>query len=98
MTVPAEADAMDRTTAKIGVRNSPDSSCSRVVYVEPWGEDYTLRPGEQLEIIARGGASPPWFHVVESDGVTSVYVEGDGEDFAVWQDGRRIECGHNRGA
>jgi hypothetical protein len=85
-------------TAKLGVINSCDSAGPRVVYVEPWGEDYTLRPGEELVIVATGRASPPWFNVVEYDGATSVYIEGHCPGFAVYQDGRRVECGHNRGA
>lgn len=88
---------MDSPAAKIGVINSRDCSQSRVVYVEPWGEDYTLLPGEELEIVATGPNSPPWFNVVEWDQATSVYIEGDCADFAVYQAGQRLECGHNRG-
>jgi hypothetical protein len=83
--------------AKIGVINGRDSSRSRVVYVEPWGEDYTLRPGEELEIVAWGESVPPWFNVVEGDTATSVYVEGDCKEFAVHQAGQQIQCGHKRG-
>jgi hypothetical protein len=66
-----------------------------VVAVEPWGEDYTLLPGEALEVVAFGEAAAPWFHVVESDGVSQVYCE-QAALFKVLQAGVELECGHNR--
>lgn len=84
-------------TTRIGIINDSSNQSSRVVYVEPWGEDYTLLPGEELEIIADSNAKEmPWFNVVESYGATSVYCENTSE-YVVLQDGRELECGHNRG-
>src|SRR5262249_54509773 len=64
-------DAVYPFTAKLGVSNS--RSKPQVVAVEPWANDYTLLPGEELEIVAFGDAELPWFHVVEWDGVSQVY-------------------------
>ena len=82
--------------AKLRVRN--DGTSSRVVYIEPWGEDYTLRAGESIEVGASGKTALPWITVVESGGTTQVYVEGDrAVDFVVSQGGVPVRCGHNRG-
>ena len=80
-------------TTKIGVSNS--RSKPQVVAVEPWANDYTLLPGEELEIIAFGDTELPWFHVVEWDGTSQVYIQVTG-DFKVMQNGVELQCGHNR--
>jgi hypothetical protein len=84
-------------TAKIGIINYQDNTSSRVVYVEPWADDYTLLPGEELVIFADSDAEEhPWFNVVESTNATQVYCEAT-SGFSVWQNGRELACGHNRG-
>jgi hypothetical protein len=80
-------------TTKLGVSNSRRKP--QVVAVEPWANDYTLLPGEELEIVAFGDTALPWFHVVEWDGTSQVYCE-DTADFKVVQKGVELECGHNR--
>ena len=50
-------------SAKLGVWNS--TKHPRVVWVEPWGEDYTLLPEEKLEIAVADESEQPWFNVVE---------------------------------
>ena len=63
-------------TTKIGIWNDQNATRSRVIYVEPWGEDYTLLPDEKLEIVADSGADDiPWFDIVESNDATQVYCE-----------------------
>ena len=86
---------MSKPTAKFVVTN--DYKSSRVVYVEPWGEDYTLSAGESIEVIAVDNASAPWFNVIESDKGTLLYIEGGASDFMVYQGETRLQCGHNRG-
>ncbi len=88
---------MKVNVSKIGISNHCNNPRSRVVYVEPWGEDYTLLPNEKLEIIAQPSDDiAPWFYIVESDVYTQVYCEATC-DFEIWQEGQRLECGHNRG-
>jgi hypothetical protein len=82
-------------TVKIGVSNN--TRRPRIVCVEPWGEDYTLLPGEQLEIVCRDDSEEPWFHVVEWEDSSQVYIER-GQYPDVMQGGKRLECGHNRQA
>jgi hypothetical protein len=79
--------------SKLGVSNSRDAP--QVVAVEPWAEDFTLMPGEELEVVAFGKAAVPWFYVVEWDGTSQVYCNA-AADFEVLQGGVRLECGHNR--
>lgn len=82
--------------AKIGLHNDGGNARPRTICVEPWGEDYTLLPGESLVIRAVGEMAAPSFDVVEFDEATAVYCN-DTDTFEVWQDGRKLECGHNRG-
>jgi hypothetical protein len=79
--------------SKLGISNRHDTP--QVVAVEPWGEDFTLMPGEELEVVAFGSSALPWFFVVEWSGTSQVYCN-DTADFEVTQGGVRLECGHNR--
>jgi len=90
-------------SCRIGVSLDDSSLHSRVVYVEPWGADYTLLPGERIEIVVIDCAASTWFNVVEHEMATCVWIEGTGIDlmalkFEVYQNGKRIQCGDNRGA
>lgn len=80
-------------TTKLEVSNR--RSKPQVVAVEPWANDYTLLPGEELQIVAFGDTALPWFHVREWDGTSQVYCEGTA-DFKVMQKGVELECGHQR--
>lgn len=86
---------MNRFTTKIGIANS--RSGPQIVAVEPWANDYTLFPGEELVILAFGNAAAPWFNIVEWDDTTQVYCE-DTADFKVMQGDKELECGHQRQA
>ncbi|MEO6810748.1 MAG: hypothetical protein ABI353_16660 [Isosphaeraceae bacterium] len=81
--------------SKLGINNRRDAP--QVVAVEPWGEDFTLMPGEKLEVVAYSDSdsATPWFYVVEWEGTSQVYCNDTG-DFEVLQGGVRLECGHNR--
>jgi hypothetical protein len=83
-------------SARLRVQNSTERP--RIVWVEPWAEDFTLLPGEELEIRARNDSGQPWFSAVEWPDSTQVYLEDVGSDFEVLQNGNRLECGHNRKA
>jgi hypothetical protein len=88
-----DLDFMAKYRSKLGLSNS--CNAPRVVAVEPWADDLTLMPGEELEIVAFGDSAVPWFDVVEWDGTSQVYCN-DTDDFEVLQSGVRLECGHNR--
>ena len=66
-----------------------------VIAVEPWGADYTLLPGESLEVIATGEEVAPSFELVAWDECSQVYCN-DASTYEVMQNGIAIFCGHNR--
>ena len=70
-----------------------------IVWIEPWGDDYTLLPKQKFTVTTTGpeSGSGPWFALVETDGNTQVYVER-GAYPLVEVDGIRVEGGHNRQA
>lgn len=75
----------------INSRSSPFT-----VWVEPWGEDFTLLPKADLTVFAKSPAKEPSFTLVQLESGVQVYVEGqDIVDFSVIQDGIELECGHN---
>jgi hypothetical protein len=53
-------------SAKLTIRNESDRP--RVIWVEPIPCDYTLLPGEELTIVARGTQQVPGFNLLEYDG------------------------------
>jgi hypothetical protein len=73
---------MPSYTSKLQVQNRRGSP--HVVAVEPWGEDFTLHLGEELEITATGDDQTPSFVLVEWDGSSQVYCN-DTDDFKVMQ-------------
>jgi hypothetical protein len=86
--------------ARIGVSNNTDRL--RIVWVEPIPEDYTLLARESLEVVVHDRSETPWFHVVEWEYSSQVYIEGVNlERFlegivSVFQNGKRLEPGHQR--
>lgn len=84
-------------TFSIGIWN--DRPRPHVVWIEPWGEDYTLLPGEKLLITTSDSNDgiTPVFNLVETEGNTQVYVERLTYP-KLEIDGVAIECGHNRKA
>jgi hypothetical protein len=81
--------------AKLGVQNRTQKP--RIIWVEPWGEDFTLLPGEELLVVGRHESEQPWYFVIEWDESSQVYLEA-ANDFEVVQNGIRLECGHKRQA
>jgi hypothetical protein len=92
---------VEKRTAKLGVSNG--RATPHVIWVEPWANDYTLMPGEELTIEATGGQLfpplprdiQPSFVVVETEGGTQVYCN-DTVDFRVTKNDGELECGHQR--
>ncbi len=83
----------NKFTSTLPVSNS--RPVPHIVAVEPWGADFTLLPGESLDVIATGDKVEPWFQVVEDVGISQVFCE-DASSFEVTQDGVALECGHKR--
>ncbi len=83
-------------SAKIGVSNSTRRAF--IVWAEPHCEDYTLLPGESLEIIARDESEQPWFQIDEWGDCVQIWIGVGSSDYDVMQGGNRLECGHQRAA
>lgn len=66
------------------------------MFLEPWGEDYTLLPNDTFEIIAEAPSKNFYCHICFDKENVLVYVEGDFKNLAVVQDGNQLKCGHNR--
>lgn len=83
-----------RSPARCGVANR--TGRPRAVYIEPWGEDYTLLAEEELEVIAFGASETTWFSIVDWPEAVQVYIEGPMTHFEVRQAGVSLQCGHQR--
>lgn len=70
-------------------------AAAHIVTVEPWGEDFTLLTGEEIEINAFSEDAASWFQLVEWEGASQVYCE-NAVTFKVMQGGVQLKCGHNR--
>jgi hypothetical protein len=90
---------MSGNSNKIAIQNSTNGPM--VVWVEPWGGDFTLLPNEVIEIKVDSDKCMPWFNLIEHQQETQVYVEGPNPmdtRFTVVQDGKQLAAGHNRRA
>jgi hypothetical protein len=70
-------------SASFSVRCSRSASAPRTIYIEPWGEDYWLFPGDELTVSAFSRAQRPEFSLVESDTSTQIHVDGFVHDYFV---------------
>ena len=65
------------------------------LYLEPWGSDFWLAPGEIFEVVPQNDSPDYHLHIINyADGV-QVYVEGRG-DAIVCCNGKELQCGHQR--
>jgi hypothetical protein len=82
------------------IRVSNDGTLPRVIWVEPWADDFTLLPRETLEAHVRSPVGLPSFDIVESDHHTQLYVNVPdlNATYEVYLAGEIIQGGHNRQA
>ena len=65
------------------------------LYLEPWGSDFWLAPGEIFEVVPQNDSPDYHLHIINyADGV-QVYVQGGG-DAIVCCNGKELQCGHQR--
>ena len=67
------------------------------LYLEPWGMDYWLAPGEVFDIVPQNAGDDYYLHIISHPDGVQVYVEGSGEA-VVCCDGIELQCGHQRPA
>ena len=87
------ANSMKLLTSKIGVTNNRE--VPHVIHVEPWAHDFTLLPGQALEVVAYGDQAAPWFELAQWENSSQIYCNG-ASTFEVMQDEVELKCGHNR--
>lgn len=67
------------------------------LYLEPWGSDYWLLPGEIFEVVPQNPDSDHHLHIVNYVDGVQVFVEGNGEAIVCCK-GHELPCGHQRPA
>jgi hypothetical protein len=78
------------------LRISSDRTVPVTVWVEPWGRDYTLLPGDEYRFTAVGAGQGFYFHVSWQEKDMLLYAEGTCEDVAVHEGVVELPCGHKR--
>ena len=79
-------------SASLHVKNETDRP--RLIWIEPWGADYTILTHECFELVARG-QEPIWFYVVEHAGSTQVWLQNS-DDCEARINSIPVQCGHQR--
>ena len=78
------------------IKISNDRSSFATLWLEPWGEDYGMSPGDEFEVAAMDVEEGLFFHVAYNEKGMKVYAEGDAKYVSVYQNGEVLSCGHNR--
>ena len=66
------------------------------LWLEPWGNDYGMAPGDEFEVVAADAADNFYFHLVDEGSGLKLYAEGSVTQLAIYHGGEEILCGHNR--
>ena len=78
------------------IKVSNDHSSFITLWLEPWGEDYGMFPGDEFEVLALDSEEDFYFHISHDEKGTKVYAERSVESVAVYKGGELLSCGHNR--
>ncbi len=83
---------MPRTSVKNDTENM------LCLWLEPWGSDHWMRPGERFTVVADDSAEPvdEAFEAVIHDQGISVWVTTANSAEVIDADGNEVECGHQR--
>jgi hypothetical protein len=82
--------------AKTSVSNETDSMLC--LWVEPWGTDHWMRPGEEFTVVTQTAPEESPFNVVvHSQGIT-VWVNSANDSEVFDKNGNPAPCGHQRPA
>jgi hypothetical protein len=79
---------------KLKVTN--DRASFITLWLEPWGEDYGMMPGDEFEVVAADAGEGFYFHLVNEEKDLKVFAEGDVRQISVYHEGAELSCGHNR--
>jgi hypothetical protein len=81
---------MGKKSLKLEVTNSIDTPLS--LFIEPWGRDYTMLPGETFELVMEGGSDSSLFNIRHNEKRIEVYAESGCLDVLVFQNGKELSC------
>ena len=73
-----------------------DGSGGLLLFVEPWGSDYTLQVGDTFELVIEGSSPDSHFHLFYGQTKVVMYAEGDCTGVVVYRNGKQLESGLNR--
>ncbi|MFE3250722.1 hypothetical protein [Streptomyces sp. NPDC059209] len=77
---------------------SNETSSMVCLWVEPWGTDHWMRPGEEFMVVTEAEPEQSPFNVVVHDQGITVWVNA-GHDAEVFdKNGGLVPCGHQRPA
>lgn len=77
---------------------SNETSNMVCLWVEPWGTDHWMRPGEEFVVVTEAEPEQSPFNVVVHDQGITVWVNA-GHDAEVFdKNGGLVPCGHQRAA
>lgn len=80
--------------SKTNVSNETESVLC--LWVEPWGTDYWMRPGEELTVVTEAPSEESPFNiVVHGQGIT-VWVNSGNDAEVFDKGGNLLLCGHQR--
>lgn len=78
---------------KIVIEN--DSDKPKILYLEPWGEDYGMMPHDKFEIIEEKANEDFYLQVIFNKDIL-VWAEGQNDAYPrVYLHGKELVCGHN---
>jgi hypothetical protein len=77
------------------VSNETDSLLA--LWVEPWGTDHWMRPGEELTVVTEASEDSGFNVVVHDQGIT-VWVESARSALVLTKNGNEAPCGYQRPA
>ena len=79
---------------RIDIKNEREYAVT--VWVEPWGEDYTLLPGENYSFTASTPAEGFYFSTHWQDRDILLWAEAGCEEVLATDNAVELFCGHNR--
>lgn len=67
------------------------------LWLEPWGEDYTLQPGEVVELRGQQAITDLHWRLTYSEQMITICIEGPSDARPeIYLKGQLLPCGYNR--
>ena len=79
-------------------KTSVDNATTNMLclWLEPWGTDHWMRPGEEFTVVTEGGPEESAFNVIIHDQGISVLVNHANSAEVFDKNGNEAPCGHQR--